>query len=474
VIKRLFGLGKLQFYADVAKERLQESETAIEKLRNKSSQIQNDLDSAESKKSKAEQARDTFTSEKKAAIDKCENKITELMESKGQIVDIEEIEKSWETITIAKNKSEQLQHKIDNANQFIESTNGKINALKSQKSELETEIHKIETSIRLKEEQWDAWEQKRDSVCPTCETPLTGQYIDDKVREKKAESAEEIAQLNASGAELHQQLKSVQDEISENEHKRDLISSKMDRIVAKKRQLDDSIKQTTNGKVTINEAKSHNNYVRNVEERIQDQRNLVRELESQKNPHDKTVKEIELQIHDLKSRKDDQESQLRSEEERASHIQFIYKAYSDKRNIRAFILSSHLPLLNSRLSYYMNEMDLGRDMQFDHLLNMKSDKWDYDDHSGGERKRIDLALMCALYDTAQSIHGRTSNLLVLDEIDKELDSQGVDDYVHLIMDDLANRIPTILVISHKEEICHAFPLQIKVNNDGESVLLNGT
>ena len=96
---------------------------------------------------------------------------------------------------------------------------------------------------------------------------------------------------------------------------------------------------------------------------------------------------------------------------------------------------------------------------------MKSDKWDYAVHSGGERKRVDLALMFALYDTCVATRGQITNLLVLDEIDKELDKSGVEDYVGLIINDLSNRVGSILCISHKEDIGYAFPAQIKIKKD---------
>ena len=129
------------------------------------------------------------------------------------------------------------------------------------------------------------------------------------------------------------------------------------------------------------------------------------------------------------------------------------------------MVSGYIPMLNNKLSYYFNELDVDSGIKFNELLNIETDKWSHEVYSGGEKKRVDLAIMCSLYDTFITMHGSKSNILVLDEIDKDLDRDGVDEYVRLVTDDLSSRIETILIISHKNDINYAFPSQIRVRKE---------
>lgn len=473
VIKRLFGLGKLQFYADVSKRRLDESESSLKELRHSLKELSNKLNDSQINKSSAERSNNDFEVERQSLISNSQATIDDLRKSQQEVIDINQLKESWQTIEVAKQKSDRLQKTIDNANDYVDKIDVEIRDIQLRKSDLISAKQKHETVIQMLKDQLAEWESKKDSVCPMCETPLTGQYIDDKILEKKNEHAEELSRLTSEIEVTNSRIRELDESSQDLTRKKTLILNKSAKICSKKKQLDESVDKITNDKMTIKEAKTHNNYVNNVNDRITDQENRICELKSQKNPYIDSVCKLEQEINDLTNSIQETEEQICVEEKKSSHLQFIYKAYSDKRNIRSFIISAHLPLLNSRLSYYMNEMDIGRDMQFDHLLNMKSDKWDYDMHSGGEQKRIDLALMCALHDTSQSIHGSQTNILVLDEIDKELDDKGVDAYVRLIMDDLSRRVSTVLVISHKDEISHAFPSQIKVNNKNGNTVLDG-
>jgi DNA repair exonuclease SbcCD ATPase subunit len=142
--------------------------------------------------------------------------------------------------------------------------------------------------------------------------------------------------------------------------------------------------------------------------------------------------------------------------------------YHDKNKLKSLILTDLIPYLNNRLSYYIEAVGLDTKLEFNQYLQCKSDKWDYVWFSGGEKKRIDVALMFALYDLHSAIYGKQCNILVLDEIDGRLDKSGIQSFVEIIWKDFVNndqmtdRPDSILVISHKSEMFDAFPTKIIV------------
>jgi len=224
--------------------------------------------------------------------------------------------------------------------------------------------------------------------------------------------------------------------------------------------------------MTIMEVEKHNQLVNSTDREIQKCKKLITEEENKKNNYEDLIKESEQKIKDYKKQITDYKTRCEEIAKEATHLTYIYRAHSDKKNLRSFLIAGSIPILNNRLAYYFNELNIQSDIKFNQSLQIKSNKWPYSLHSGGEKKRVDLALMCAIYDTFVSMYGQKCNILVLDELDKEFDNPGVEEYVRLIMDDLSNRIDTILVISHKDEINYAFPTQIKVKKENDLTYLD--
>ena len=70
-------------------------------------------------------------------------------------------------------------------------------------------------------------------------------------------------------------------------------------------------------------------------------------------------------------------------------------------------------------------------------------------NSGGEKKRIDLAINLALQDLVASRSSKKINVAIFDEVFDSLDENGVDGIVSLLHE-LSQSKSTILVVSHNE------------------------
>jgi DNA repair exonuclease SbcCD ATPase subunit len=99
--------------------------------------------------------------------------------------------------------------------------------------------------------------------------------------------------------------------------------------------------------------------------------------------------------------------------------------------------------------------------------------WGYEFESGGERKRTDVSFMFAMFDLHERMYGRQSNIVVLDEVDGRMDDDGVASLINIIKNDIANKVESVLVISHKNLMKDVFDKEIHVKRtDRFSVIEN--
>ena len=83
----------------------------------------------------------------------------------------------------------------------------------------------------------------------------------------------------------------------------------------------------------------------------------------------------------------------------------------------------------------------------------------YQASSGGERRRIDIAVLLALSDVACAARGKAPGTLFLDEVLDALDEDGVE-AVALVLQELGKERP-VVVVSHNQELAMRLPAAVK-------------
>ena len=95
---------------------------------------------------------------------------------------------------------------------------------------------------------------------------------------------------------------------------------------------------------------------------------------------------------------------------------------------------------------------------------------EYSANSGGERKRIDLAINLALQDLVASRSNKRINIAMFDEIFDSLDETGIEQVIELLQE-LSKEKSSIFVISHNEHLKSYFTNVITITKkDGFSTL----
>lgn len=104
--------------------------------------------------------------------------------------------------------------------------------------------------------------------------------------------------------------------------------------------------------------------------------------------------------------------------------------------IKSEIIRQYLPFINKQINKYLGDMDFYVNFILDEEFNETimipgKEKFQYENFSDGQMRRIDIAILLTWLDIARSKNSVSTNLLIMDEILENLDSTGVKDVVDL-------------------------------------------
>tara|TARA_R110002020_G_scaffold163895_3_gene350103 strand:+ start:3793 stop:5379 length:1587 start_codon:yes stop_codon:yes gene_type:complete len=154
-------------------------------------------------------------------------------------------------------------------------------------------------------------------------------------------------------------------------------------------------------------------------------------------------------------------------------MRFWEKAFSQQGIIK-FIIRNILDYLNNRVNYYTSFLtDSKYTLYFDEELNEKvmteNRVIQYISLSGGEKRKINLAVMMALKDLLLLTDKNQSNILFLDEIAENLDEEGINGLYNLLQEIKKDKV--IFIITHNKylkTLLHSVPRLSIIKSNGVS------
>lgn len=353
------------------------------------------------------------------SVSNAETNIQKLKESSKT-----DIKKLIDQIKTNKNKIEAHKKIIDKNEDIkdkIKDVKSKIAEIRSKITEFSTLKTKMEVNIEIIKKESDFFENNDD--CPTCTQPIESLFKKNKLATnkdsiKKRQSNIKIA--NDSMKKLDKELEKVS----------------LD--------LDDLLKINSNISVLQSEIVSLEKLNKTILSALKDAENSESILQE----NIKTKEELEIRIHEL-------ETQKRINLEDKEYYEAINSILKDG-GIKTKIIRRYIPKFNKTVNKYLEAMNLYVRFTIDEnfeekiLSRYKSD-FTYFNFSEGEKFRIDLAILFAWREIAQERNSVSTNLLVMDEIfDSSLDSEGNEDFIKIMFNDLAKNT-NLFVISHKTD-----------------------
>ena len=262
----------------------------------------------------------------------------------------------------------------------------------------------------------------QDHNCPMC-----GQHMHDHTHDLMIQECEtQIHALDAQIQKLQAQEASLIAQLSEVSQALELVP----------------YVNTTYGNLT--EALNHKNSVHALQKELQT-------LREQQNPYTDQIHSLNQALQDVSMDTLNELMSLRD------HQEFLLRLLTNKDSfIRKRIIDQNITYLNHRLMEYLNHLGISHTVKFSNDLgveiNYLGQDMDFANLSRGESTRVSLSLSWAFRDMFEQMH-TSCNLLMIDEIlDQGTDQQGVERALEILKGMARDRLKSIFLISHREEL----------------------
>jgi DNA repair exonuclease SbcCD ATPase subunit len=309
---------------------------------------------------------------------------------------------------------------LDNEYKQLESTIQEKEKIEKKLKELNKIETKIEHNLETHQKSLKFFEDN--DSCPVCTQKLEPEFRG----EKRAFEKGKITTLNDGMKKLVEEITKIEDKLLGI----DKISKKMYDIQIEMSKLNTSLEGL----------KKHSD----------DLHNEIILLESR----DKSTVEIEQELKDFEKELLETKTNLDKVIEEKKYLDVVREILSD-RGAKAKIIKKYLPIMNTLINQYLQDMDFFVNFHLDEEFNetVKSrfrDVFNYNSFSEGEKMRIDLALVFTWRAIAKMKNSTNTNLMILDEIfDSSLDGQGTEDFFKIIKKMTKENV---FIISHKGDI----------------------
>lgn len=355
--------------------------------------------------------------------------------------------------------------KINNSNQENETAKkeiyDKITDLNTHKSELDISKTSINNNIltsntNINRINKEIDEIKNSDTCPTCGRKydnVNEEHITETINQKLKLIEEEnknITNYNEEFKSIQSQINNLEDTIklekinlNEIEEKIVLVKSQITEQESKRRELNN------NKNKCIEDKNNYQNKINNCqalkEKILKFEINNTDEYKEMIKNIDKDIDKYDQEIINLQKKYDENNNLVNT----VKHcLQLITKEF------RTYLLQNSIKYLNNLLlnyskSLFSNEKDYIYITNENSKLDIKLGNATYESLSGGEKTRVNIALLLAQKSLANTIGNISSNIIILDEILGYCDSKAESNVIDLISKEL-DSLESIYMISHKE------------------------
>jgi len=305
------------------------------------------------------------------------------------------------------------------------------------------------------------------SECPTCGRG----WAESEVRDTTAIHEAEILKIHEAVDTEVEKLTNNFNSRS-NETRKDIAGMSFKLIESNIESLEDRLLKITGERrqcqITLKELPTTER-VENLRFKIIDTEGKIETKKHETNPYKEVIDGLSIRINDYLEQLEKIQDNRIDVEDKLKYASFWDESFNND-GLKLFIFESILPILNSKIAFYLPMLFDGKDVKimFDKFMNMTTiasgKSISYGGLSRGERKRVDLSIALALLDTAQAQHGMISNVMFFDEIfDSSLDGQGVRTVTEILQ---LMPVQTIFIMSHRLEISSEFDSVLEVEKDG--------
>jgi len=421
IIERVLHVDRFSCYAGVAKEFISKVDGEQKTIRSKYESLKESVVTVQQDIATEEERADEFERSRNAKQEADSKEVERLKRERDNIpvIDLGKLETQWGIID-----------KLGTARgQFVT----EANAVAVDIQVLTREIQSLAADIA-------DWQARGGTTCVACDQTITVGYVSD---EKIAPRRQRLDEKQVSVSKLREKKTGILDkakliDVELVKHSPEYSLKEANALMGRRQHLDKTAKDTAARAV---------------------------DRGTEVNPHLTRIEELKKRLDKTNEDLKEFQATVAQYDYISRHYSYIHRKYNDRREAKSHVVAEYLPFFNGRLRHYLGRFELDVGVELTEALAIKTNKWKHKYLSGGERNSVNMAFMFSMFDLHEELYGRQCNVMVLDEVDGRLDEANVENFVDIVTNDIAQKVETILVISHRNLMRDLFPHQITVRRD---------
>lgn len=365
-----------------------------------------------------------------------------------------QIEMISKSINELKNEQKVYEEKRVNKDQEVQNQRDKCNDLQKEITRVENIISYNNMDIdRINKE---IEEIKNSDTCPTCGRKydnINEEHIQKVIEDKN----KEIKEFENKNIENNNYIKNLQLELDKEIEIGKNLKKEFENLNSLYNDKNEQVSEQQTNLINTNNQKTQLlNSIQNIQVQIDvinKQKDDILKIEiPNSKQYEDMVQDIDTQLNNLNKLKEDKNNELNELDNYINAIKHCIQLVT--KDFRTFLLKNSLSYLNKILKDYSsqlfsNESDLIYISENDNKLDIMLGNATYESLSGGEKTRVNIALLLAQKSLANMIGNISCNIIILDEILGYCDALAENNVINLITKELES-LETIYMISHKE------------------------
>lgn len=365
-----------------------------------------------------------------------------------------QIEMISKSINELKNEQKVYEEKRVNKDEEVQNQRDKCNDLQKEITRVENIISYNNMDIdRINKE---IEEIKNSDTCPTCGRKydnVNEEHIQKVIEDKN----KEIKEFENKNIENNNYIKDLQLELDKEIEVGKNLKKEFENLNSLYNDKNEQVSEQQTNLINTNNQKTQLlNSIQNIQvqiDAINKQKDDILKIEiPNSKQYEDMVQDIDTQLNNLNKLKEDKNNELNELDNYINAIKHCIQLVT--KDFRTFLLKNSLSYLNKILKDYSsqlfsNESDLIYISENDNKLDIMLGNATYESLSGGEKTRVNIALLLAQKSLANMIGNISCNIIILDEILGYCDALAENNVINLITKELES-LETIYMISHKE------------------------
>lgn len=452
IVENLLSLEKFRNYQDSAKQLFKQQKDSLAVLQIESSNAESNLSSTAVLITKYKKDIQDY---KIKLVEKYKAILNEVQASEDSIAKLVADDSTLKAYLDAQSKLPQidadlaeieplktkLEDLISKANAAIENSKSVISKLdadlagkRSEKTASESQMKSFMTTIDKINK------LEKGVVCQHCFGTVNEENYGKILQDHK----DQLAEVKKKWEDLKQKIDEIDSAKTEKVQQKDSLVQALNLQDQKLRALNKKQSDLLNSKNTIVNMKKPDS-----ETKIQGLNEKIKLLkqEAEKNdpqnvhntPYDTYLSDAEIQIEDLNKQAADCRAKIDAARNEMKYYEYWTTAFGDQ-GIRKYVIDGIVPALNENLAYWLsilidNNLRIKFDNQFEEYIDKmpEESQLSYFAISGGQKRRINLALSQAFAHIMSLNSGKILDLVFLDEVTSNIDKVGAESIYKMIL-----------------------------------------